>query len=76
MAMTDSLEQRFPYQCQTSHDHGEVVPWLETNVGCFDREWYRYGTDIAYGIVAGAPLYDYYRFQDEQAAVLFQLKWS
>jgi hypothetical protein len=26
--------------------------------------------------VAGADFYDYYRFRDEQDAVLFQLKWS
>jgi len=53
-----------------------VVPWLETTIGEFDREWYRYGTDIAMGIVAGAPLYDYYRFRDAEAAILFRLRWS
>jgi|LakMenE18May11ns_1017448.scaffolds.fasta_scaffold9898924_6 hypothetical protein len=70
------FEQQFPFECKTYYDHTEVVPWLETNIGQFDREWYRYGTDIAQGIVAGVPLYDYYRFRDEQAAMLFILRWT
>jgi hypothetical protein len=70
------IEQRFPHECRTEHRHEDVVPWLKENVGEFDDQWYRYGSDIAYGIVAGMPLYDYYRFRDEQAAVLFNLKWS
>lgn len=70
------FEQRFPYSCKTSYDHLQVVPWLETHIGEFDREWYRYGTDIAQGIVAGIPFYDYYRFRDEQSAMLFILRWS
>lgn len=72
----NEFEQRFPWECRTCHDHEVVVPWLESTIGRFDREWYRLGTDIARGIVAGAPLYDYYRFRDEQAAVLFRLRWS
>lgn len=75
MSMTE-FEKRFPYECKTFHDHEEVVLWLETNIGQFDREWYRYGTDIAQGIVAGVPLYDYYRFRDKQSAMMFELKWS
>lgn len=70
------FEQRFPFTCKTSYNHTEVVPWLETNIGQFNREWYRYGTDIAQGIVSGVPLYDYYRFRDEQAVMLFMLKWA
>ena len=72
----NEFEQRFPYEGKTFYDHREVMPWLETNIGQFDREWYRYGTDIAQGIVAGVPLYDYYRFCDEKAATLFLLRWS
>ena len=72
----DSVEQRFPWECRTYHPHETVVPWLKANIGEFDGEWYRYGSDIAQGIVAGMPLYDVYRFRDEQAAVLFGLKWS
>jgi hypothetical protein len=53
-----------------------VVPWCEEQFGPFDDRWYRYGTDIAQGIVAGYPSYDYYRFRDEKDAMLFQLKWS
>ena len=74
--MMDDLYQRMPWECRTSHHYSEIEPWLREHVGEFDREWYRFGTDIALGIVAGAPLYDYYRFRDEQAAVLFGLKWS
>lgn len=74
--VVNELEQRFPYECKTYCLHEEVVPWLEINVGQFDHEWYRYGTDIAQGIIAGAPLYDYYRFRDEKSAMLFILRWS
>ncbi len=74
--MMDDLYQRMPWEGRTYHPHETVVPWLEANIGVFDQEWYRFGTDIAQGIVAGVPLYDYYRFRDEQAAVLFGLKWS
>jgi hypothetical protein len=70
------IEQRFPFECHTSHPHDEVVPWCEEHFGHFDSRWYRYGTDIAQAIVPGNPRYDRYRFRDEQAAVLFQLKWS
>jgi hypothetical protein len=73
--MTD-FDQRFPYECRTSHHYSEVEPWLRDHVGQFDQAWYRYGSDIAMGIVAGAPLYDYYRFRDAEAAVLFKLRWS
>jgi hypothetical protein len=72
----DDIEQRFPWECRTSHPYYEVQAWCEEQLGPFDGRWYRYGTDIAQGIVTGHPLYDYYRFRDEQAAVLFQLKWS
>jgi len=73
--MTD-FEQRFPFKGKTYCLHEDVVKWLETHVGQFDRDWYRYGTDIAMGIVAGAPLYDIYRFRTEKSAVLFALRWS
>jgi len=72
----DDLEQRFPHECRTLYHYQEVVPWCEAQFGPFDERWYRYGTDIAQGIVAGSDFYDYYRFRDEKAAVLFRLKWS
>ena len=72
----DKIEIRFPWACRTYHPHERVVPWLKENIGEFDGEWYRYGSDIAQGIVARMPLYDVYRFRDEQDAVLFGLKWS
>ena len=75
VVMTD-FEQRFPFKGKTLCLHEDVVSWLETHVGKFDHDWYRYGTDIALGIVAGAPLCDYYRFRTEESAVLFALKWS
>lgn len=69
------IESRFPWECKTSHPHDEVVPWCEEHFGPFDDRWYRYGTDIAQGLW-NRPIVDYYRFRDEQAAVLFNLKWS
>jgi hypothetical protein len=53
-----------------------VAPWCREHFGAFNDRWYRYGTDIAQGIVVGADFYDYYRFQDEQDAMLFQLRWG
>jgi hypothetical protein len=70
------LEDRFPWKCRTSYLHDEVVAWCEEHFGPFDERWYRYGSDIAMGIVAGHPFYDYYRFQLEEDAVLFQLRWG
>ena len=75
--MTDNnIEIKFPYKCKTYYDHTDVVPWCERHFGKFGVKWYRYGTDIAMGIVAGAPFYDYYRFVRSEDAVLFQLRWS
>ena len=75
VVMTD-FEQRFPFKGKTLCLHEDVVVWLETHVGKFDHDWYRYGTDIALGIVEGAYLCDYYRFRTERSAILFALKWS
>jgi hypothetical protein len=67
---------RFPWECLTPYHYDQVVPWLEDNIGQFDQEWYRYGSDIAMGIVAGLNPHDIYRFRDEKSAVLFRLRWS
>ncbi len=72
----DNIENNFPYQCQTAYDYIEVVPWCEKQFGEFGVNWYRYGTDIAVGIVAGVPLNDYYRFVRNEDAMLFTLRWS
>ena len=73
--MVDDLEQRFPYECVTRWSWTEVADWCEANVGRFDQDWYRYGTDIMSGVAGWEP-YDTYRFRTEQAAVLFRLRWS
>jgi hypothetical protein len=73
--MVDDIEQRFPYQCQTRWTWTEVADWCEANVGQFDQDWYRYGSEIMAGL-DGLPVQDTYRFRTEQAAVLFRLKWS
>jgi hypothetical protein len=70
------IEDRFPWECRTLHPFESVGPWCREQFGAFNDRWYRYGTDIAQGIVAGYPLYDHYRFRDEQAAILFTLKWG
>ncbi len=70
------IEDRFPWECRTLARHWEVEPWCQEHVGEFDDRWYRYGTDIAQGIVAGVNFYDYYRFQNEKDAILFQLRWG
>lgn len=69
------IEERFPYECTTRWTWTEVADWCETNVGAYDREWFRYGSDIAMG-VGGEPIIDRYRFRTEQQAVLFRLRWS
>lgn len=72
----DAFEQRFPWRCTTTtHGQEEVEPWLEANIGEFDRDWYRLGSDIASGVM-GWNAFDIYRFRDEQSAILFQLRWS
>jgi hypothetical protein len=65
-----SLTRRFPYECWTSYSYWEVVQWVEDYVGTFDQEWYRHG-----GAFAGADP-GLYRFRDQQAAVMFALRWS
>lgn len=74
--MTDDTEIKFPYSCKTYCNYTDVVPWCEQQFGEFGVRWYRYGTDIAMGIVAGATLYDHYRFALSEDAVLFTLRWS
>lgn len=70
------IEDRFPWECRTLHPYWTVVEWVEDNIGTFDQEWYRYGTDIAQGLWGNQPLYEYYRFRDEKDAMLFQLRWG
>jgi hypothetical protein len=74
--MSDHIEYMFPLECRTRHKYTEVVPWCEQNIGVYGEDWFRYGSDIALGIVAGYDPDDIYRFRDQQAAVLFGLKWS
>ena len=73
--MTDKIEIDFPYECKTYHDYTEVVPWCQEQFGEFGVRWYRYGSDIAQGIVVGAALYDYYRFARSEDQILFMLRW-
>jgi hypothetical protein len=72
----EDLEKKFPFERTTYHNYENVVPWCEQQFGEFGEKWYRYGTDIAMGIVAGADFYDYYRFARSEDAVLFSLRWS
>jgi hypothetical protein len=71
----DSVEQRFPWECRTWHNHESVVPWLKANIGEFDLNWYRLGSDIANGVL-DTQMPDLYRFGTERDAILFRLKWS
>lgn len=71
----DAVEQQFPWRCVTEHDREQVEPWLEANIGKFDRDWYRLGLDIAAGVM-GWEMFDIYRFRDEQSAIMFRLRWS
>jgi hypothetical protein len=73
---TEDIEVKFPYSVKTYHDYNEVSSWCEQQFGEFGVHWYRYGTDIAMGIVAGAPLYDHYRFAHSEDATLFVLRWT
>ena len=52
-----------------------MVDWCNLHVGEFNKDWYRYGTDIMSGVSGWEPN-DTYRFRSEQAAVLFRLRWS
>ena len=72
----DDVEIKFPYSGKTYYNYTDVVPWCEQQFGEFGVHWYRYGNDIAEGIVAGMPFYDYYRFIRSEDAVLFALRWA
>ena len=74
--MVDDIEVKFPYKGSTYYHYTEVGPWCEQQFGEFGIRWYRYGTDIAMGIVAGTPFYDYYRFVRSEDAILFSLRWG
>ena len=71
----NDLEIRFPYECSTRWSWTEVADWCSANIGQFDKDWYRYGTDIAWGMT-GEPTVDHYRFRTEKQAMLFMLRWS
>jgi hypothetical protein len=73
---TKALEATFPFEGKTLYDYSDVSAWCLQQFGEFGVRWYRYGTDIATGIVAGADFYDYYRFARSEDAVLFALRWS
>lgn len=72
----EDLEVKFPFKGKTYHHHSNVGPWCEQQFGKFGERWYRYGTDIAMGIVVGAAFYDYYRFRCSEDALVFALRWS
>ena len=71
----EHIESRFPYKCVTHYPYLQVTPWAEENIGQFDRDWYRLGSDIVNGLL-GEPQRDEYLFRDERHAVLFRLRWS
>jgi hypothetical protein len=73
---SEDHELKFPFEGKTFHHHSDVSAWCLQQFGEFGVRWYRYGTDIAMGIVAGADFYDYYRFARSEDAVLFALRWS
>jgi hypothetical protein len=70
------LEVNFPFEGKTYHHHSDVGPWCEQQFGQFGERWYRYGTDVAMGIVVKTSFYDYYRFARSEDAVIFALRWS
>lgn len=72
----EDLEVKFPFEGKTYHHHSNVSPWCEQQFGKFGERWYRYGTDIAMGIVVGAAFDDYYRFRCSEDALVFALRWS
>ena len=71
-----SWEDQWPYRITIyRHDWDVVQAWCEVYVGEFDQDWYRYGSDIANGVL-GRQMPDVYRFRSDQHAVLFRLRWS
>jgi hypothetical protein len=72
---TRLLEHRFPHECTTAHPYHEVEPWCRENFGEFNERWYRYGRDIAIGVI-DPDTRDIYRFRDDKDAIMFKLKWS
>lgn len=66
---------KFPYQVDTKHSYPEVCAWCDEQVGEFDRDWFRFGTDIAASLFDPEPTETYY-FAQEKHAVWFRLKWG
>ena len=66
---------KFPYQAETRHSWDIVVPWCEEHIGKYDRDWFRYGTDIA-AAVYDPDYKETYYFAKEKDCMWFMLRWS
>jgi len=69
------FNRRFPHVVFSRADWDDTTPWLETNVGRFNQDWYKLGRDIVFGIAVGWPG-DEYRFRRAEHAMWFKLQWS
>ena len=57
-------------------DWADTTPWLEANVGEFNKTWYKLGGDILAGSFLAAWPGDEYRFLRESDAAWFKLRWA
>lgn len=56
-------------------DWADTTPWLEANVGEFNKTWYKLGRD-AIMFISSNWRGDEYRFLREEDAAWFKLRWS
>lgn len=56
-------------------DWHEIQSWCETNLGEFDKTWYKLGIDPAEYIIDNRTKTTWY-FKEEKDAIHFMLRWS
>ena len=72
---SDDINPLLVYVAYSRADWSETTPWLEENVGEFNKTWYKLGRDA---IMYISPNWrgDEYLFLRDKDRALFILKWS
>ena len=72
---SDDINPLLVYVAYSRADWSETTPWLEENVGEFNKTWYKLGRDAIMYISPNWRGDEYLFLRDEDRA-LFILKWS
>ena len=60
---------------KTYSHYSECEPWLLANIGEWNVDWWRDFPDIAMSVIVEGPHEDCYWFHNDQAAMMFRLKF-